>query len=119
MSFAVTGDGRHALVASEKANVILTRVADLVRPGGPSEVGPSVGGLDFVRSTPIAPDVTHFAADAAGERFLAASRTHVRVYSATRSPPGRPLQVPGGGIVSVGFGPDDLLLVCQAHERRV
>ena len=94
--------------------MILTRVADLVRPGGPSDVGPTVGSLDFIRSTPIAPDVTRFAADAAGERFAAASRTHVRVYAADKFISGRPLQVPGGGIVAVGFGPEDQLVVCRS-----
>jgi WD40 repeat protein len=116
VSFALTADGRHALVASENGIVLLTRVADLVRPDGPSKDGPKVGALDFVCSTPIGTDAKHFAADAAGKRILTASATHVRVYAADTLVAGRPLQVPGGGIVAVGAGPDDLVLVCQAVD---
>ena len=113
VSFAVPADRQHALVASERGNVLLTRLADLVRPDGPSKDGPAVGCLDFVRSTPIGSDVTRFAADAEGKRILAASPTHLRVYPTDTLTPGGPLQVPGGGIIAVGFGPDELLLVCH------
>jgi WD40 repeat protein len=112
--FATTGDGKHALVASANGNVMLTRLADLVRPGGPSPEGPAVGCLDFARSTPIGPEFVHFAAGARGERILAASPTHVRVITTEKFTAGRPLGIPGGGIVAVGFGLDEQILVCQA-----
>jgi WD40 repeat protein len=113
VDFSITADGHHALVASEKGNISLTRLADLVRPGGSTKDGPAVGSLDYVRSTQISPDVMHFAADSAGERFLTANSTHVRVHAADTFAPGRPLQIPDGGIVTVGFGPDDFVLICQ------
>lgn len=115
VSIAAFADGRHALVASGRAGVLLTRVADLVRPDGPSKDGPTVGSLDYVRSTPIGPDVTRFAADAAGKRIITANATHLRIHAANTLVPGRPLQVPGGGIAAVGAGPDDRVLVCQAE----
>jgi WD40 repeat protein len=116
IGFAITGDGKHALAASEKGNVVLTRLADLVRPGGPSPQGPTVGSLDFVQSVKIGPDVDHFAADAKGERLLAANATHLRIVKSDKFTASKALQVPGGGIVAVGFGPDDFVLACQSAE---
>jgi WD40 repeat protein len=115
VSFSTTEDGRYVLVASEKGNVALTRLADLVRPDGPSPTGPMAGCLEFVRSVPLPAGTHYFAADARGDRFLTATSTHIRVYSADGFTAGRPLQVPGGGIVATGFGPDDTIVVCQAE----
>ena len=119
VSFSVTADNRYALVASEKAGVVLTRLSDLVRPGGPSETGPTVGSLQFVGSVSLTPDANRFAADAMGERLLVATSTHVRVYSGDKFAGGRPLAIPGGGIVSAGFGPDDTIVVCQAGDEGI
>lgn len=114
VSIAITADRQHALVATERGAVALTRLADLVRPGGPSPVGPTVGCLEYVRSVPLAADADRFAADAQGKRVIAASATHCRVYSGDTLARGRPLQIPGGGIVAVGAGPADRLVACQA-----
>jgi WD40 repeat protein len=114
VSFSIAADGRHALVASEKAGVVLTRLSDLVRPGGPLQTGPMVGSLQLVGSVVLQPDANRFAADAKGERLLVATPTHVRVYAGDKFTAGRPLAIPGGGIVSVGFGPDDSIVVCAA-----
>ena len=119
VSFSITADGRHALVASEKASVVLTRLSDLVRPGGPSETGPTAGSLQFVGSVAVTTDSNRFAADAMGERLLVATPTHLRIISGDKFSAGRPLAIPGGGIVSVGFGPDESIVVCQAGAEGI
>ncbi|HEX3148554.1 MAG TPA: hypothetical protein VHR66_10750 [Gemmataceae bacterium] len=113
-SFSTTADGRHALVASEKTGVVLTRLSDLVRPGGPAETGPLVGSLQLVSSIHLQPDANRFAYDAKGEHVLVATSTHVRIYAGDKLTGGKPLAIPGAGIIAAGFGPDDSIVVCQA-----
>jgi WD40 repeat protein len=115
VSFSITGDSRHVLVASEKGAVTLTRLADLIRTGGPSPTGPTAGCLEYVQSVPLPAGTQHFATDARAQRFLTATATHVRVYTADKFAAARPLQVPGGEIVSAGFGPDDTIVVCHGE----
>ena len=112
---AITGDGQYGLFATDQSGLALCRVADLVRPFGPSRLGPTVGCLEFVRSVNIGPGFTHFAADAHGNRFLAASDSRLIVYDAANFQRTDGFQLQGGKILAAGFGPDDTIVVCQAE----
>jgi WD40 repeat protein len=115
-AIAFTADGLHGLVANEKSSPALIRVGDLVRPFGPSKVGPTVGSLEFVRSLQLTPDLTQFAADARGERILAASDKRLLVYDSANFQKVDGFQVQGGKIVSAGFGPEGTVVICQATD---
>jgi hypothetical protein len=78
-AMAITADGQHGLIATDKSSPALCRVGDLVRPFGPSKLGPNAGCLEFVRSVPIAPEFKIIAADARGEQLLTASASRIVV----------------------------------------
>lgn len=118
MALGLTGDGQHGLFATEKSNPTLCRVGDLVRPFGPSRVGATVGSLEFVRSAQITSEMKHFATDARGERFLAASASKLIVYDATKFERVDGFQLQGGKIAAVGFGPEKTVVVCQENEDK-
>ncbi len=127
VSFATTLDGRYALASSEKAGVILARLSEPLRKDGSTPSGPSAGCLELVRSVKLTADVTHFATDGKGDRFLTIGvesrsaskgqpdtlRSRVNVYDAkfqrlTGLPP------LDGRIVSAGFGGSQFLVTCES-----
>jgi len=128
VSFSTTSDGQYALTASEKAGVILTRLADLVRPEGPSRSGPKAGCLELVRSMDITSDVIHFATDGKGDKFLTISvenrrvakgepdtiRSRVNVYDSAKLQRQKGLPPLDGRIVSAGFGGSQFLVTCES-----
>ena len=118
VSFGVTQDGAYALATSEKGSIALCRVADLVRPLGPSMIGPTAGCLEYARSLPIAPEYTMFAVGAKGDQFLTASSSKVMIFDAAKFTKLDQFQLTGGHIVAAGFGPDDKIIVCQTEEER-
>jgi WD40 repeat protein len=118
LALGLTGDGQYGLFASEKSNPMLCRVGDLVRPFGPSKVGPTIGCLEFVRSVQITPETKHFAVDARGERFLTASGSKLVVYDSTKFEKIDGFQVQGGKIAAAGFGPEKTVIVCQETDDK-
>jgi WD40 repeat protein len=118
LALGLTGDGQYGLFASEKSNPTLCRVGDLVRPFGPSKVGPAIGCLEFVHSIPVTPETKHFAVDARGERFLTGTGSKLIVYDATKFVKIDGFQVQGGRIVAAGFGPEKTVIVCQETDDK-
>lgn len=117
-AIALTADGEHGLFATERSNPTLCRVGDLVRPFGPSKIGPTIGCLEYVRSVQMQPGFTQFASDAKGDRFLAASDSRVYVYDANKFQKIDGFQLQKGKLVSAGFAPDGNIVVCQADDER-
>lgn len=109
--FAITGDSRHMLVATEKSALHLSRVRPKV--AGKGDLPASAGFLDLAQSMPIAADANIFAADTTGERFLVASKDRLTVYDAATFRAGETFRVVGTTLAAAGFGPDNLVVICE------
>src|SRR5262249_4899050 len=108
-----TADGRHVLVSTEKGPAVLVRV---VEPR-PPEAAPPNGALELVRSGAVTKGAVQVAANAAGDRLLAAAPGKAVVYEADTFKPIAEYTVAGDRLGVAALGLDDTLLVCEEFAR--
>ena len=109
--FALTGDGKHVLAATEKMGVYLVRTRPKARTK--FDLPDSAGFLDLVRFTTAPPDLVCVAVSPAAKTMLVASQNRLFFHDLETFRQENSFRLDEGRIVTAGFTPDDRVIVTQ------
>jgi WD40 repeat protein len=110
--FSLTGDGKHAMVATEKMGVYLIRTRPKLATK--YDLPDSVGFLDLVRSTTVPPEAAHIAVSSAAKWLLVATENRLIFHNLETFRVEKSFRLEdGASLLAVGFAPDGQVIVSQ------